>query len=102
MSVTFLKRYRCFFVYSPRSSTAEHSAVEKSPTDWVLTLDDCGSASLSPKGRWFKSGRGDGTLWCNPPRWFYIRVRPSWDLCPSLTTKNALKARKKTSCQILP
>ncbi len=38
---------------------AEHSAVEQSPTDGELSQDESGSAALSPKGRWFKSGRGD-------------------------------------------
>ena len=28
---------------------AEHSAVEQSPTDGVLTQDECGSASIEPE-----------------------------------------------------
>ena len=63
-----------FSIITPRSSMAEHSAVEQSPTDGVLTQDECGSAALSPKGCRFKSGRGDILQGSNALRFTIIGV----------------------------
>lgn len=61
-----------FSSLSPVSSTAEHSAVEQSPADSVFARNDSGSAVLSPKGCWFKSGTGDTLRGSSAPVVFFL------------------------------